>query len=135
MDKSSPRTILTGLYELPAGQLGTTPPSSGICIQQCHKHNHWHLPILHEQVLPPEAVDEPASTIIVLRDLMLHVALGPTALSTESVYCRGPEMLPERIGPLEDIITSLQDWQLCICKSEVLLRTMMGLAGSSTASG
>src|SRR5258708_15685833 len=61
MDKSSPRTILTGLYELPAGQLGTAPSSSGIHIQQCHACNHWHLPILCKQGLPPEAVDKPAS--------------------------------------------------------------------------
>src|SRR5258708_36053006 len=29
-------------------------------------------------------------------------------------------MLPESSGPPADAITSLQDWQLCICKSEVL---------------
>ena len=61
MDKSSPRTILMGLYELPAGQLGTAPSSSGICIQQRRECNHWHLPILCEQGLPPETVDEPVA--------------------------------------------------------------------------
>src|SRR5258708_5525340 len=29
-------------------------------------------------------------------------------------------MLPESSGPPADAITSLQDWQLCICKSKVL---------------
>src|SRR5258707_15817084 len=109
------------LYKLPAGQLGTAPPSSGIHIQQCHEHNHWHLPILHEQGLPPEAVDKPASPVIVLRGSMLHGGPGPTALPTESVDHRGPGMLPESSGPPVDAITSLQDWRPCICKSEVLL--------------
>src|SRR5258708_36713259 len=121
MDKSSPRTILMGLYELPAGQLGTTPPSSGIRIQQCCKCNHWHLPILCEQGLPPEAVNEPASPVIVLRGSMLCGRPGPTALPTESVDRRRPGMLPESSGLPADAITSLQDWRLCICESEVLL--------------
>src|SRR5258708_18717398 len=72
MDKSSPRTIFTGLYKLTAGQLGTAPSSSRICIQQCHECNHWHLPILHEQGLPPEAVNKPASPVIVLQGSMLQ---------------------------------------------------------------
>src|SRR5260370_3474272 len=120
MDKSSSRTILMGLYELPAGQLGTTPPASRIRIQQRCEHNHWHLPVLHEQGLPPEAVDEPASPLIILRGSMLHGGPGPTALPIESVDCRGPGMLPESSRPPADTITSLQDWRLCICKSEVL---------------
>src|SRR5258708_1201384 len=121
MDKSSPRTILMGLYELPAGQLATTPPSSGIRIQQCHDGHHWHLPVLHEQGLPPEAVNEPASPVIVLRGSMLCGGPQPTALSTESVDRRGPGMLPESSRLPVDAITSLQDWRLCICKSKVLL--------------
>src|SRR5258705_11288548 len=70
MIRRPPRSTLfpyTTLFRS-AGQLGTTPPSSGICIQQCCKCNHWHLPILCEQGLPPEAVNEPASPVIVLRD-------------------------------------------------------------------
>src|SRR5260221_3847093 len=94
-DKSSSRTILTGLYELPAGQLGTTPPSSGIRIQQRCECNHWHLPVLCEQGLPPKAVDEPASPLIVLRGSTLRGRPGPTALPIESVDRRGPGMLPE----------------------------------------
>src|SRR5258708_12718630 len=94
MDKSSPRTILTGLYELPAGQLGTTPSSSGICIQQCHECNHWHLPILREQGLPPEAVDKPASPIIVLQGSTLHGRPGPTALPTKTVNPKAPGIQP-----------------------------------------
>src|SRR6266436_4941893 len=97
-DKSSPRTILTGLYKLPAGQLGTAPPSSRICIQQCRKCNHWHLPVLCEQGLPPKAVDEPASPLIVLRGSTLHGGPGPTTLPIESVDRRGPGMLPESSG-------------------------------------
>src|SRR5258708_20880721 len=95
MDKSSPRTILMGLYELPAGQLGTTPSSSRIHIQQHCERNHWHLPILCKQGLPPEAVDKPASPLIVLRGSMLHGGPGPTALPIESIDRRGPGMLPE----------------------------------------
>src|SRR6266481_6277968 len=54
-DKSSPRTILTGLYELPAGQLGTTPSSSRIRIQQCHKGYH---PRLSTNLLAPSSSSE-----------------------------------------------------------------------------
>src|SRR5258707_15584093 len=32
--KPSTRAIPTRLHELPTGQLGTTPPSGGVCIQQ-----------------------------------------------------------------------------------------------------
>src|SRR5258707_9286569 len=110
-----------GLYELPAGQLGTAPSSSGICIQQCHKHNHWCLPVLCKQGLPPKAVNEPASPIIILQGSTLCGRPGPTALPTESVNHRGPGMLPESSGPPADAITSLQDWQPCICESKVLL--------------
>src|SRR5260221_1152069 len=99
MDKSSPRTILMGLYKLPAGQLGTTPSSSRICIQQHCKCNHWHLPILCKQELPPEADDEPTSPTIVLQGSMLCGRPGPTALPTESVDHRGPGMLPESSRP------------------------------------
>src|SRR5258708_5959902 len=120
MDKSSSRTILMGLYELPAGQLGTAPPSSGIRIQQRCECNHWHLPVLREQGLPPKTVDEPASPLIVLRGSTLHGGPGPTALPIESIDRRGPGMLPESSGLPVDTITSLQDWRLCICKSEVL---------------
>src|SRR5260221_12365863 len=98
MDKSSSRTILTGLYELPARQLGTAPPSSGIHIQQRCEHNHWHLPVLREQGLPPEAVDEPASPLIILRGSMLCGRPGPTALPIESLDNRGPGTLPESSG-------------------------------------
>src|SRR5258708_30277717 len=109
MDKSSPRTILTGLSKLPAGQLGTAPSSSRIHIQQHHEHNHWHLPILHKQGLPPETVNKPASPVIVLRGSTLHGRPGPTALPTESVNHRGPGMLPESSRLPADAITSLQD--------------------------
>src|SRR5258708_17851479 len=120
MDKSSPRTILMGLYELPAGQLGPAPPSSGIHIQQCHERSHWCLPVLCEQGLPPETVNEPASPVIVLRGSTLHGRPGPTARPTESVDRRGPGMLPESSGLPADAVTSLQDWRPCICESEVL---------------
>src|SRR6266481_2792051 len=120
MDKSSPRTILIGLYELPAGQLGTTPSSSRIHIQQRRERNHWHLPVLCEQGLPPEAVNEPASPLIILRGSTLRGGPGPTALPIESVDHRGPGTLPESSGPPVDTITSLQDWRSCIRKSEVL---------------
>src|SRR5260221_4191397 len=118
MHKSSSRTILTGLYELPAGQLGTAPPSSRIRIQQHCERNHWHLPVLRKQGLPPEAVDEPASPLIILRGSMLHGGPGPTALPIESIDHRGPGMLPESSGPPADTITSLQDCRSCIRKSE-----------------
>src|SRR5258708_3020609 len=120
MDKSSPRTILTGLYKLPAGQLGTAPSSSRIRIQQRCECNHWHLPVLCKQGLPPETVDEPASPIIILQGSTLHGRPGPTALPTESVDRRGPGMLPESSGLPADAITSLQDWRPCICESKVL---------------
>src|SRR5258708_26898191 len=113
-----------GLYELPAGQLGTDPSSSGIRIQQCCKHNHWHLPILREQGLPPETVNEPVSTVIILRGSTLCGRPGPTALPTESVDRRGPGTLPESSGLPMDAVTSLQDWQPCICESEVLLHNL-----------
>src|SRR5258705_13851017 len=112
MIRRPPRSTLfpyTTLFRS-AGQLGTTPPSSGIRIQQCCKCNHWHLPILCEQGLPPEAVNEPASPVIVLRGSMLCGRPGPTALPTESVDRRGPGMLPESSGLPADAITSLQDW-------------------------
>src|SRR5258708_24031757 len=110
-----------GLYELPAGQLGTAPSSSGIRIQQRHECNHWHLPILHKQGLPPKAVNKPASPIIIIRGSTLCGRPGPTAIPTESVNHRGPGMLAESSGPPADAITSLQDWQPCICESKVLL--------------
>src|SRR5258708_2167265 len=53
---------------------------------------------------------------------MLHGRPGPTALPTESVNRRGPGMLPESSRPPADAVTSLQDWQPCICESEVLPR-------------
>src|SRR5258708_11854365 len=109
-----------GLYELPAGQLGTAPPSSRIRIQQRRECNHWHLPVLHEQGLPPEAVDEPASPIIILQGSTLCGRPGPTALPTESVDHTGPGMLPESSRPPADAINSLQDWRPWICESEVL---------------
>src|SRR5258708_11919208 len=96
-----------GLYKLPAGQLGTAPSSSRIHIQQRCKHNHWHLPILREQGLPPETVDKPASPVIILQGSMLHGRPGPTALPTESVDCRGPVTLPKSSGPPADAGTSL----------------------------
>src|SRR5258708_33779953 len=51
---------------------------------------------------------------------MLHGRPGPTALPTESVNRRGPG-IPESSRPPTDAITSLQDWQPCICESEVFL--------------
>src|SRR5258708_39339075 len=110
MDKSSPRTIPVCLYKLPAGQLGTTPPLGGIHIQQCHEHHHWHLPIFRKQGLPPEADDEPASSIIILQGSMLHGGPGPTTQPTESVDHRGPGTLPESSGLPVDTITSLHGW-------------------------
>src|SRR5258708_33768107 len=96
---STPVILLTtGLYELPAGQLGTAPPTSGIHIQQRRKCNHWHLPVLREQGLPPEAVNEPASPLIILRGSTLRGGPGPTALPIESIDRRGPGTLPESSG-------------------------------------
>src|SRR5258708_38613324 len=51
---------------------------------------------------------------------MLCGGPGPTALPTESVDHRGPGMLPESSGPPADAVTSLQNWQPCICESKVL---------------
>src|SRR5258705_203060 len=99
-----------GLYKLPAGQLGTAPSSSRIRIQQHCERNHWHLPVLHEQGLPPETVNKPVSPVIILQGSTLRGRPGPTALPTESVDHRGPGTLPESSGPPMDAVTSLQDW-------------------------
>src|SRR5258708_7171216 len=120
VDKPGTRTIPAHLYKLPAGQLGTTSPSSGIRIQQHGQCNHGSLPILCEQGLPPETDYGPNSPIIILGGPMLCDGPGPITLPAESINHGGPGMLPENSGPPADTTTSLQGQRPCIHKSKVL---------------